>query len=68
MNLRTPIYEMQFATLAEPRHNTRILVIDDDYFRDRGQEVLNRAGYLTMGAPTVRKRSYSSPWMLSILS
>jgi CheY-like chemotaxis protein len=51
MNLRTPSHEMQFATLAETRHNTRILVVDDDdFFRGREQEVLNRAGYLTMGA------------------
>jgi len=60
MNLRTPSHEMQFATLAETRHNTRILVVDDDdFFRGREQEVLNRAGYLTVDAADGRKRAHS---------
>jgi len=51
---------MQFATLAETRHNTRILVVDDDdFFRGREQEVLNRAGYLTVDAADGRKRAHS---------
>jgi CheY-like chemotaxis protein len=51
MNLPIPASKMRIATHGETRHNTRVLVVDDDdFFRGREQEVLNRAGYLTMGA------------------